>query len=243
MEKIIKIAVCDDEKDMLDRIEQSVANYKPLKDVNRIEVVAYNDSRLLEEDIVKTAYNLVMVDIEMPGINGFDLAGRIHDIRKSTEIVFVSNHENLVYQTFKFRPFRFVRKLHLEDELLEALRAYENQHNLENEPYVEFRTPVGMKKIRPEDIYYIESGDHTVTIYHARGVFTATEGLGRAEELLAGTDVIRVHKGFLVNIAQVERYIRSSLELKNGSTVNVGRSYKNQVRAKLEDYKRRHNVV
>ena len=60
----------------------------------------------------------------MPQMTGFEIAEAIGLLKRRTEIVFASNLEHLVYDSLKFRPFRFVRKSLLSDDIRSALDSF-----------------------------------------------------------------------------------------------------------------------
>lgn len=65
--------------------------------------------------------------IDMPKINGFDLVRRINSIPLKTNqysVIYISNYENLVFESFKYSPFRFVRKNMLESDFSEAIEVF-----------------------------------------------------------------------------------------------------------------------
>ena len=63
----------------------------------------------------KKHYNLALLDIDMTPLNGFDTAQSICSISSDTRIVFVTSHEELVFDTFEYTPFYFIRKKYYEN--------------------------------------------------------------------------------------------------------------------------------
>ena len=60
-------------------------------------------------------FDIVFLDIEMPGIDGISVCRKIREVAPQTIVVFVSNKEELVFQTFEVQPFRFIRKSELKE--------------------------------------------------------------------------------------------------------------------------------
>ena len=60
-------------------------------------------------------YDCIFLDIEMPGIDGLSLCRRIREVSPDALVVFISNKESLVFQTFEVQPFRFIRKSELKE--------------------------------------------------------------------------------------------------------------------------------
>ena len=118
---MINVIVCDDEEKILHRIVELVEK-KFLENNILCEVRAPADSRelikIMEEDIV----DVLFLDIDMPYYNGMDIAGYINKNKLKTMIIFVTSHDALVYQTFEYRPFGFVRKSYVDEEITQLIK-------------------------------------------------------------------------------------------------------------------------
>lgn len=228
-DKVINIAICDDEAVYLNKIKELIE--KQGHDCP-VYIDVYGKGMDLEETLHTRQYDLVFLDIEMPGINGFALAENIRLCFEDTEIVFVSSYENLVYQSFKFKPFRFIRKSHLEEEIIEVMDTFVRKFSAGNERYMEFKTPIGMKQIKISNIIYMESQKHEVIVNHKSGIFNCRDTMLNLEEKLVNDDFIRIHKGFLVNILYIKTIEANQVVLKNRKILPLGRSYKAAVKEK-----------
>ena len=70
----------------------------------------------LYEAAVKERFHLIFLDVEMPNVNGFQLAEKLHLMASDAHIVFVSGYEDFVYDIFEHAPLAFVRKSMLDYE-------------------------------------------------------------------------------------------------------------------------------
>ena len=91
----MKIAVCDDEAQILGDMAKEIQNLLP----NGI-VAAFTDGKLLMESLGAEEWDLLLLDIDMPGISGLEIAGRLEEEKcfRETLLVFVTNHDELVYK-------------------------------------------------------------------------------------------------------------------------------------------------
>lgn len=106
----------------------------------------------------KEHFDLVMLDIEMPGMNGFQLAKRIGMERGTPCLIFVSAHESFVFDAQAFMPLWFVRKSMLGRDMYKALQKYVE--------LTVFKKACCMLKGGPvyiRDIMYIECSGHLLT--------------------------------------------------------------------------------
>ena len=117
----MRIAVCDDNKVTLDFLCEEIGReFSKTKADFSLDVFENGADFLSQHE--KTPFDIVFLDIDMPTINGFEIAERINK-NNSSLIVFVTSHDELVYSSFKFQPFRFIRKNHITAELPETVKA------------------------------------------------------------------------------------------------------------------------
>ena len=119
---MVKFAVCDDEPEVLNHISDKLREYYPEK----CEIKKYGDGESLLADCRKQLFDALFLDIDMPGLDGMELAKRIREHNECIKIIFVTNKDNLVYSSLKYVPFRFIRKTHFEEEFSEASVALQD---------------------------------------------------------------------------------------------------------------------
>ena len=116
----MKIAVCDDESKILEEIAAFIE-----KEFPGSRVLTFSDGQSFLS-AVKSAPEkepeVLLIDIDMPGMSGMEVAAALAEEKSRTLIVFVTAHDELVYDSFKYHPFAFVRKKYLEDELRAVLK-------------------------------------------------------------------------------------------------------------------------
>lgn len=111
-----RAAICEDEEKILHFLELYLRrNFQ--KDSIEITLDTFtNGPDLLAAISQGISYDILFLDIEMPEMNGIEVCKKIRATNTDVLIIFVSNKEELVFQSFEVRPFRFVRKLHFHEE-------------------------------------------------------------------------------------------------------------------------------
>lgn len=100
----------------------------------------------------------------MPNITGMDVANRLNQEKPFINIIFLTNREELVFQTLKYRPLRFIRKNCMQAELGEAMEVAIKK--IAAETYViHFPKENISLSISIKDIVYLESSRHYVEIH------------------------------------------------------------------------------
>ena len=108
------IAFCDDEKVFLDIVSERVSGEFD-KHNFPIKKYKYAKSRTLQQEIKGgKRFDAIFLDIAMPDFDGLNLGMWLSENCADTYIVYVSSKNDLVYKTFKARPFCFLRKTHID---------------------------------------------------------------------------------------------------------------------------------
>ena len=122
MKGILQIGICDDKLDDLKLIETAFrSNAKKVGIPIPIECTLFQDGEEMYKEMETGRFDLALLDIEMPGMNGFQLAKRINMNRRTPCLIFVSAYESFVFDAQTFMPLWFVRKSMLEKDMYKAL--------------------------------------------------------------------------------------------------------------------------
>lgn len=235
---LVRAAICDDENAMLDRLyEHILTEYKRLN--TEISIEKFLSGGELLNAHKDDAFDVVFLDIDMPQINGFDIAESINNGEK-TLIVFVTTHDELVYSSLRFRPFRFIRKAHLESELPETLAAVNTEITKRNAGRkFPFRTKNGEVFLDIGNIEYIEIYGHTLRVSVADGETIECYGsLSALEGQLAAFDFVRVHKSYLVNLKYIYSIEKTQVILDDKTAIPLSRYKAADVKTKFKNYLR-----
>ena len=132
---MLKIAVCDDNESFLETlkkiISESARDY--FKD---IKVQCFNNGQRLLYQHKRLFFDVIFLDIDMPEFTGFDVAEILRKQRRDCYIIFVTNHNELVYGSMEFQPFYFIQKSSVSRlnkdvvNVLNKLSVYLKQHQI-----------------------------------------------------------------------------------------------------------------
>lgn len=223
-----RIVVCDDEKEILNYILQKVeAGFE--QSVFSVNCMAVSDARELIALLQNEPVDIIFLDIDMPFFSGLDIAKMITEKGLKTLLVFVTSYDALVYQTFAYRPFAFIRKSFFQKEIGDIIKRLEQELLSWREELV-LQKAQEIVRILVEDIYYIEASGNYIDIYTKNGIERYRMTLANMENELKGRSFLRCHKGYLVNIRHINRMKNNEIELTDGSKLPVGRNYEKEVR-------------
>lgn len=226
-----RTVILDDEEKILKSITEDVQAVYKSEGINS-EIMSFNNAeqflKLLDEKIV----DILFLDIDMPCFTGMDIAQFIMEKGMKTLIIFVTSHDTLVYKTFTYRPFGFIRKTYFEKELEEVAKRLSVELESMNENII-IKTSDKTFAIRKDDIIYIESEGNYVNIYIKNRCEKIRETLGNMEKELFQRGFVRCHKGYIVNVKCIDKVTSGELLLNNGIHIPVGRNYEKGVKRKL----------
>lgn len=117
-ERVMNIAVLDDQSDFLPYVKALLMQALNSQQINIDTYLIQN-----QESFPQINYDMYLIDIEMP-INGFQYA---EQLKTNAKIVFISVHEHLVYSSFTFNPYFFIRKKHLQEDIRRLAQKIERQ--------------------------------------------------------------------------------------------------------------------
>lgn len=115
---LVRIAICDDEKEAVMLHEEIIKDSLRSCGIG-YEITTYTYSSNLLSDITEDGffYDLLLLDIEMPGVTGMDLAGKIKPFLPNIKVIFITSHMEYAIDAFELSIFRYVPKNDLEKRL------------------------------------------------------------------------------------------------------------------------------
>lgn len=229
-----QIFLCDDEPKFLSDLTAKVRQALPDS-----ETEAYSDGRSLLEALPESSCDILLLDIDMPRLNGWDIAGQLSRVMKQANqtplLVFVTSHDELVYDSLQFHPFGFVRKGHVDSELPRVLQDCV-QELTDRERHFCFHTANADVKLPLDEILYFEAEGNYIRLYADTGEYRFRDTLSAIENALSDSGFVRIHKGFLVNQSSVRKLTSEEAELRNGARLPMGRTYAEAARKRLMRY-------
>ena len=167
------------------------------------------------------------------------IAKQIECRKHMVNIIFITNRNELVFDALHYRPFRFIRKERLLQELEEALLSVLEEIKQQT-MYCEMEVGVNMVQICVSDVLYLESSGHYVIIHREDGRQEVLRAkISEFAKKLEKYGFLRVHVGYLVNVRNIYAINSKEIRLDNQEHVPVSRKYLEQVRRQHANYVRR----
>lgn len=215
----LRIFICDDERRMLSMIAKKVSECLPESDIR-----VFSSGSDLLQCLQTQVCDILLLDIDMPDITGLEIAGKLSLFEKRPLLLFVTSHDELVYDSFQYHPFTFLRKSSFDREMHAALEdcVRELQHR---ERHFGFRWEGKQVFLLLSELFYFEAEGNYLKVFSKTGQYRFRSTITSVENTLAGCGFIRIHKGFLINQAAVRLFNAKEVELFDGTTLPIGKSY------------------
>ena len=183
-----------------------------------------------QETLINHFYNYLFLDIDMP-IHGYTIAEYAQKNSDKTKIIFITSHSNLVFDTFHFSPYYFIRKEFLEEDLDKVTEKVRKSIESSEASYT-FIRPTKAYRINITEILYVESYRNYITIQTTRGKFQDRNTIQAVMEDPSFSRFLVPIKGMLVNYDYVDNVHNDELVLKNNSVFHISRTRKSELMKK-----------
>lgn len=231
--QVFHIAVCDDVR--VDREEIAEMAEEICKEEQIcLEISCFENAETLLDDIEEGCrYDLMLIDVLMPEVDGIEMARVLRSQEDKTSIVFISCNREMALQGYEVSAARYLAKPLDREKMKEAILFCHGQCRKE-----EILLPVNgsMRRVAPKDIFYIEIVGRKSRIRLEKEEWDVSLSLAELEEKLSGQDFIRCHQSFLVNCRYVRSFRTSSMELTDGRSVPVSKHRLKEVRQAFFNY-------
>ena len=234
---MLRIAICDDD-------EKAVKSHKELTEnclrqwEKPWEIVDYTDSRSLFYDITEDHFffDLILLDIEMPGSTGMEIAEKIKPFLPNVKIIFITSHVEYAIDAFELSIFRYVPKNDMDRRLPAAILDAARLIDLEDEKVYTIRAGSRLEKIPYKEIFYIERDGKNACITTAGGMSRVRKSLQQVYEELGAEEFLFIDRGRIVNIIHVMQVRDGLALLKNGTSLPISRSHLQAVKEQINRY-------
>lgn len=200
----------------------------------RAEDITIYDSgeKLLEALQIAPFPDLLFLDIQMPGLTGLEVLGRLQEDANQLKVIITSAYDQYAIDGFNFGVTDYLLKPYTLDRLRQALSK------VRPEPVINIRCEGRTERIRVQDIVCLESNkDYTCfTLEDGRRLMTLGT-LSGFEQQLPESAFARVQRSYIVGLKHVQSYNSQSVLLSTGVEVPIGKTFRDSFGAAISSHK------
>lgn len=224
-----KIAICDDDVTTLHQLKKYIENY-----AIHFEIDIFQSGEALLNK--KETYEIILLDIDMKGINGLETAKRIRVYDKTVRIIYITNYSDYTVFAFGVHAFAYLLKPVKEEQLYQQLNeAFEYMKQPEEE-MLEFITEEGLVRIEVHDILFFEYQERKVLMRTKDRTYSMRRKITELAGELKEKGFAMPHKSFIVNLYAVRQIKGYDLILINDARIPLSQKKSNEFRKALNCY-------
>lgn len=226
----IRIAVCEDEPVICSQIQELLE--QTAEDLNAVcRIDSFYTGETLCEEIEHEGYDLIFLDIELPKMNGIDVARYIRETLgdEIMQIAYVSAKQEYAMELFEYRPINFLLKPLDKTKMKKVLEKY-LKITRQNEQIFTYKKRFEVYHVPLSDILYFESKGRKVTIAARNGKDEFYGTLKEIKERIQDRCFLWIHKSILVNYRYIAKLKYDQAEMTDGAILQISQSRRVEIR-------------
>lgn len=226
----MRIAICDDDEMALARLSELIVKYQANRRIN-IDCHCFHNGIDFLANIKGGEYDLILLDVLMPGINGMQIAQELRQLDDNVRLIFISASAEFAIESYRVRAYGYLLKPAEANTLYPLLDKALSELSIQKEQKFILKTREGIVGISFTNLEYLEVLNKSVSIYLADGtIHIVTAKLADFEnKLLQRPEFLKTHRSYLVNLNYVQSIDMSCIVTKNGYRIPVSRQRRNYV--------------
>lgn len=218
----MRIAIYEDNDEHAQRLTRSIKQWAESTDTE-IALFTFNS---VFEAADTTAFDCILLDVEMPGMNGIEFAHELRQNGINVPIVFVSSHTEYGLDGYEVEALRFLDKgdPRFETKLIECMDriAFEIKNSIN--AFYRIVSDRKLISIPMHEITYFEMNNHDLMIHTLSGVFSERKTFTQIRQELP-KQFVQIGKSLIINVLQVIQVTKCQAVLHDGSNLPVAPKY------------------
>lgn len=231
---MIRIAIVDDDRNMLSIITNNIKQIPEIKD--RVVLFEYTSAEdVLEQLKADTEFDIIISDIEMTNMQGIEFGEIIRKDYPGIFLIFLTAHPHYAARSYAINAHQYILKDEMEERLPVVLKDIANQIHRKQKKYRNVVKGNEIKKISYNDIIYIRKmkGAKYIQYYTRDGEYHERISLEQILEELGSERFVMIERGFIVNTEHIDAVKARTIFLDNGEVLTISRGKYAEVREKL----------
>ncbi|MGP0583409.1 LytR/AlgR family response regulator transcription factor [Paenibacillus timonensis] len=241
---MFRVAVCDDDEQQRDQLRQILLALSFKANIEfEIELFPSGEQLVSHYEQEKAAFHILILDVEMSGINGIVVARRIRELQHLDEqIIFLTSYPEYMVESFDVFIFQYLIKpvapSVLEEKVIRLCRYFQAQEK----KFLIVQSGYEDVVLKHDEIIAIESAK-SLTVKNKLKFITVSQvveskGLiSKYAESLKDNQFLQIHRSIIINMNHVNRFAGSVVQMSNGLELPIGRSKVKEVKDFYTKYK------
>lgn len=219
---MLKIAICDDTHSFLLNTQEIISQWPNRPD--GMSVFPFDDADVLIEAHKADPFDIILLDVVMPLLNGIEAAAEIRRQDRSTKIVFLSVSPEFAVDSYTVKADNYLLKPVNKQQLFTCLDELYAEL-LKSAKSIAVKSASAVHRVKLQDIEYLESQGKLVFFCLSNGLtFHGVEPLYAYEHnLLLEDGFFKCHRSYLVNLHKIKTYTPKEITTNSGRRIPISR--------------------
>ena len=224
---MLNIAVCDDESIEIEYLT-SLTNQWATMTETAVKISDFSSAEAFlfkyEED---KSFDIILLDIQMNAMDGFELAQKIRESNNDVQIVFITGFTDYMARGYDVAALNYLLKPVKKEKFFDVMSKAKERLN-KVEKFVLFWVDNESIRINLNDIIYIEAFGHSSSVVCKNSEYNVKMPISDIEKML-DKSFVHCHRSYIANIRHISKITKTDVVFDNGKTIPVSRRMYNEV--------------
>ncbi len=238
---MINISIVEDDNTASQLLQEYIKRYEQ-KIGEHFTIKTFSDAINFLSDY-KNVYDIIFMDIELPGLNGMNAALKLRAFDKQAVLIFVTNMAKFAVKGYEADALDFmVKPINYHDFSLKLQKAI-SIVNANSKTELIVNRSSGFVRIPIRDISYIEVMGHKLKYHIDQEIITGSGSLSELEQKLKPFNFMRCKSCFLVNPKYIESVEGYNINMRNGDILKISYPKKKAFMSQLAEWLGQGNFI
>lgn len=226
---MLKFAICDDNVNILDRLEKMLQNIFTKNNFEATVCYKASDTKDMLDFVNNNKVDVIMLDINLKSNkSGLELAEEIRKINKDSYIIFTTAHLEYAMVAYKFKTFDYLAKPITYDRLEETISRLFDDINGTPKRYIKLDNKNTI--VDASEVHFIKRDGMKLVFHTSSRDYEIYSSFNKFQERLPDS-YKRCHKSYIVNTSQIVDVepVSGTITFKDGSSCGIGPKYKSDL--------------
>ncbi len=230
---LVNVAIVDDEKELLESTYHLVVEAFNMLKVE-CSIKLYDRGKDLIYDMEENRYfDIYILDIVMPDINGMKLAKIIKQNRSESYIIFLTSHVEFAVDGYELNVSRFIPKTLMRRKLPKVMEELCFKMKELQDDYYIIQTNSRYEKIYLKNIMYFYKNRKNTIFVTIHGESKVRKTIKLVMEEIGSNDFVAIDRGVVVNISRIMKIESNKVILEDNSVLFISRSHLRSVKLRI----------
>lgn len=235
---MVKVAICDDELSILSELSELIRKYRVQHNQEIVYTAFQSPLELLNEAEKGMCWDVLFLDVLMPGENGIDVAREIRQFDTNVKIIFLTSSSEFAVQSYLVNAYFYQLKPMEEERFFHLMESVFSECEKKEQAYLILKCKSSITRVDLDKLKYCEVMGRTLLFYMEDG--TVYEKIGKLEELFEQLTpygyFLRPHRSYLVNMEYIQNISYKTITMNDHTEIPIPHGKYSEVKDKFLEY-------